>query len=434
MAEIRPFRAWRYNGTLSQNIDALTSPLFDVISEKQREKLYRNPHNSIHISVPRGPDPATTAAETLQKWKKEGVILQDPIPGIYVYYQYFSFPGSKKMRCRKGFICYIKAYDWKEGVLLRHENTIPNAVNDRTALLEQTQLNVSPTHGLYTDASHELEGYMDESMRNPIYETEDYQGVRDVISVIQDAKVIEKFKNLIASKQIILADGHHRYESSMEYRKACMENNPHHTGDEAYNFHMIYLTNTESDDLVILPTHRLISHLEKFDRNEILASLEKKFQIKEVDNPYDIHEIIMGKPWTFGLVFKDSAYAIRLKPDVFSELPWPFPEVVKQLDLTVMHYFIIEKILGIPGPQQRRSEAISFERNFSECLNKVHHGEAQLAIITQEISMEEVKNVCFSGHTMPQKSTYFYPKVVCGFIFGSIKANEHSVNDCNSPK
>lgn len=427
MAEIKPFCAWQYNHSLSSKIDDLVSPLFDVISEKQREKLYQNPHNSIHISVPKGADSAISAAETLQKWKDDGIIMQDPVPGIYVYYQHFSFPGSKKMRCRKGFVCYIKAYDWEENILLRHENTIPNAVNNRTELLEKTELNVSPTHGLYTDEHHQLEAYMDESMRNPIFETEDYQGVRDVLSVIQDAEIIEKFKNLIASKQIILADGHHRYESSMEYRKACIENNPHHTGEEAYNYHMIYLTNTESDDLVILPTHRLISHWENFDKNRMLTTIEGHFNIKEVDNPYDIHEIIMGKPWTFGLVFKDNTYAIRLKPEAFPKLHWPFPDVVKQLDLTVMHYFIIEKALGIPGPQQRRSESIGFERNFSECLNKVHHGEAQLAIITQEISMEEVKNVCFSGHTMPQKSTYFYPKVICGLVFGSIKANEQHI-------
>lgn len=427
MAAIKPFRAWRYNHSLSSNIDDLVSPLFDVISEKQREKLYQNPYNSIHISVPRGPNPAISAAQTLQSWKEGGIIVQDPVPGIYVYYQYFSFPGSKKTRCRKGFICYIKAYDWEDNIILRHENTIPHAVNDRTDLLERTELNVSPTHGLYTDAHHELETFMDESMRNPIYETEDYQGVRDVMSVIQDAEVIEKFKRLIASKQIILADGHHRYESSMEYRKSCMENNPHHTGEEAYNYHMIYLTNTESDDRVILPTHRLIGHVERFDMSRILSSIDQDFKIKEVDNPYDIHEIIMGKPWTFGLVFKDNAYAIRLKPESFSELHWPFPDVVKQLDLTVMHYFIIEKALGIPGPQQRRSKSIGFERNFSECLNKVHHGAAQLAIITQEISMEEVKNVCFSGYTMPQKSTYFYPKVICGLVFGSIQANEQNI-------
>lgn len=427
MAEIRPFRAWRYNNSLSSNIDAFTSPLFDVISEKQREKLYQNPYNSIHISVPRGPDPAHDAAETLQRWKDEGIVLHDAVPGIYVYYQYFSFPGSKKARCRKGFICYIKAYDWKDGILLRHENTIPNAVNDRTALLEKTELNVSPTHGLYTDTQHELEAYMDESMKHPIYEAEDYQGVRDVISVIEDAEVIERFKSLMASKQVILADGHHRYESSVEYRKACMQQHPLHTGNEVYNYHMIYLTNTESDDLVILPTHRLIAHLEPFDKDEILSSIGQHFQIKEVDNPYDIHEIVMGKPWTFGLVFSNAAYVVRLKPEAFSELSWPFPEVVKQLDLTVMHYFIIEKALGIPGPQQRRSELISFERNFSECLNKVHHEEAQIAIITQEISMEEVKSVCFSGYTMPQKSTYFYPKAVCGLVFGSIKASEQNI-------
>lgn len=425
MAAIKPFRAWRYNDNITQNIEELTSPLFDVVSEQQQKQLYKNPYNSIHLSVPLGENPAEQAAQTLQKWKDEGIILQDPIPGIYVYYQYFTFPGSKKQVCRKGFVCFIKAYDWEDNVLLRHENTIPKAVNDRTILLDKTQLNVSPTHGLYSDPLFELELYMDESMRQPIYESEDYQGVKDVISVIDDAFIIEKFQKLIAGKQIILADGHHRYEGSLAYRKAKMSLDKHHTGEEAYNYHLIYLTNMEADDLRILPTHRLIVGLENFDKAAMLTTLEQYFNFKAVENVFDINEIILGKQWTFGLILKDIAYIIRLKPEVFRQLQWNFPTVVKQLDLTVMHYFIIEKVLGIPGSKQRSTEHITFERNFADCLNKVNKGEAQLALITQEISMEEVKSVCFSGYTLPQKSTYFYPKVVCGYLFGSIKESEY---------
>ncbi|MGB5977668.1 MAG: DUF1015 family protein, partial [Cyclobacteriaceae bacterium] len=125
MAEIRPFRAWRYNRQLAKNIDSLTSPLFDVVSEKQREALYETPYNSINISVPRGNTPARSAIDRLTEWKEKGVIEQDEIPAIYVYYQYFSLAGSTKEYCRKGFVIMIKAYDWHERTLLRHENTIP---------------------------------------------------------------------------------------------------------------------------------------------------------------------------------------------------------------------------------------------------------------------------------------------------------------------
>lgn len=421
MAEIRPFKAWRYNEKLSANIEELTSPLFDVVSDKQRRALYQNPLNSIHLSVPeKGSD---VAARLLEKWKVDEVIRQDVLPGIYVYYQYFKMAGSPKPLCRKGFICFIRVYDWDENVILRHENTIPKAVNDRIELLEKTELNVSPTHGLYKDTSYELEKYMDEAITNPLHEAEDYQGVRDVIAVIHDAKVIQKFIDVIRDKKIILADGHHRYEGSLIHKKQ-KSLNPAHTGNEGYNFHMMYLTNTEAGDFRILPTHRLINGLKDFNESQVIKKLHDNFTVKAVEDTDTLNEVIEGQPWTFGVLFKDSAYKIRLKPEAPAKMSWPFPEEIKKLDLTVLHYFVIERVLGIPGKDQRRSENISFDRSFSDCLAKVIRGESQLALITQEVSIEDVVRVCNSGYTMPQKSTYFYPKVVCGFVFGSISQNE----------
>ncbi len=424
MAEIIPIRPWRYNVELSKNIDALVSPLFDVVSEKQRKALYQNPFNSIHLSVPQPPDAADRASELLKSWKEKKVIVQDRLPGIYVYYQYFTLAGSSREYCRKGFICHIKAYEWSDGIVLRHENTIPKAVNDRIEILAKTELHSNATHGLYTDSTFELEKFMDEAIKNPIYETEDYQGVRDVLAVIQDANVIREFIKSIEMKTIILADGHHRFEGSQVYRKQQVASHSDHTGNEGYNYHLMYLTNTEADDLRILPTHRLIKDLADFDEATILKKLEEDFIIKPADCVDTLNEIIVGKKWAFGIMFKDNAYKVRLKPESFSKLKWPFPEEVKALDLTVMHYFIIEKVFGIRGQDQRQSLHLDFDRSFSDCLKKVIQGEAQLAIITNEVSIEEVKQVCKSGYTMPQKSTYFYPKVIGGFIFSSIKEEE----------
>ncbi len=424
MAEIKPLRAWRYNEELSKSIDEITSPLFDVVSQKQRERLYQNPYNSIHLSVPQGEYAAKKAKNTLDQWKKEGIIDHDSLPGIYVYYQYFTLAGSQKEYCRKGFICNIKAYHWDENIILRHENTIPGSVNDRIDILTETELNVSPTHGLYTDDSFVLEQYMDESMLQPIYESEDYQGVRDVLSVIHDAEVIKKFIKVIDDKKIILADGHHRYEGSMLYRQQKMKENPNHTGNEGYNYHLMFLTNTEADDLRILPTHRVIKGLDNFSPAEIVKKLEEFFIIKPVEEAHSINEIILGKQWAFGILFKDFAIKVRLKPEMINTISWKFPDAIKEIDLTVMHYFIIEKCLGIPGKDQRASNILEFDRSFSDCHAKVITENAQMAIITNDISMEDVKQVCYSGFTMPQKSTYFYPKVICGFLFSSIKENE----------
>ena len=423
MAEIIPLRGWRYNQELSKDIQDLTSPLFDVVSIKQREALYQNPYNSIHLSVPAGAKPAEEAAELLQTWKTEGIIKQDYLPGIYVYYQYFRLPDSEQEYCRKGFMCHIRAYDWADNILLRHENTIPASVNDRITLLAATQLQVSPTHGLYTDPDFVLEKYMDESIQAPLHESEDYQGVRDVVAVIQDAAVVQQFMLLLQDKQVLLADGHHRYESSLQFRKSQMAANPEHTGKEAYNYHFIYLTNTEAHDLRILPTHRVLVNL-ALDNEEFLKKLADYFIIIPLSDPYDVNEIIAGKKWAFGMYLRGKPYKIRLKPEVHDQLFWQVPAAVKDLDLTVLHYFVLEKVLGINQETQRNSDQIQYIRSFAECLARVDHHEAAVAFITNGVSMEQVKTVCYSGALMPQKSTFFYPKVISGLVFSSIKQNE----------
>lgn len=423
MAEIRPFKAWRYNAELSKEIENLTSPLFDVVSHRQRQALYANKNNSVHLSVPDGDDPAREAAKTLDRWKEQGIIEQDHLPGIYVYFQRFSLPGGDHVYMRKGFVCKIRIYDWDEKVLLRHENTMPHSVSDRQELLAHTGLNVSPTHGLYTDADQEIEPILEESMKNPIYEVEDYQGVTDYLSVVQDRVAIQKIMSVIKDKQIILADGHHRYEGALAHYKHMRDTNPNHTGKEGYNFHLMYLTNTEARDLRILPTHRLIKGF-PVKEETFLGKLQEDFIVKPVENPFEINEIILGKQWAFGLLIGDNAYKIRLKPDRIDHMTWSFPSAIKELDLTVMHYFLFEKVMGIPGKEQRAARSIQFERNFPACLQEVVSGKADFAVITKDISIDTVKQVCYSGYTMPQKSTYFYPKVICGFLFSSILDDE----------
>ena len=420
MAEIRPFKAWRYRPSFLKEIGELTSPLFDVASEKQREALYGNPLNSIHLSIPRGDQPAKNAAAVLNEWKQKKIIVQDKMPGIYVYYQYFSLPSEPKPYCRKGFICKIRVHDWQDNIILRHENTMGKAVDEQVELLAQTRLNASPTHGLYSDDSFELEAYMDACTQDPICEAEDYQGVKDVMGIIQDETIIAKFLERLKDAQIILADGHHRYAGSLSYMKQKTNENPNHTGNEGYNFHLMWLTNTEADDIRILPTHRLIADLENFDEIVVTQKFAKNFKIKSVPDANDIHEFILGKPWTFGLLFKENAYVVQLKPEAFPALRWNFPDEIKQLDLTVAHYFIIEDILGIPGRKQNTSHYIKYERNFTRCMTAVLKEEAQMAIVTNDVHIDDVKRVCGCGCTMPPKSTFFYPKAVCGFLYCSI--------------
>jgi len=423
MAEIKPLRAWRYHDNLCENIETYVCPPFDVVSEEQKQSLYNHPLNSIHISVPQGKQPAKQAALVLDNWKKEGILKQDIKPCIYVYYQHFTFPGETKPYVRKGFVCFIKASFWDEKVILRHENTMPYSVNDRLDLLAETQLNASPTHGLYTDEKYILEALMDESMRNPVYDIEDFQGVRDVLSIIDNPDIIHKFLQVLQEKQVILADGHHRYESSLMYRKQQMEQNPNHTGDELYNYHLMYLSNTEGDDLRILPTHRLLNGLADFAPAEILINAGKYFYVQPAQ-PENIPMLIHGKKWSFGLLLVNESYTLQLKPEVHAQMSWNLPDLVKQTDLVVLHHFFIEKVLGISEAEQPNHKGISYEKSFETCLQKVQKQAAQLGLIVNGISVEQVKKICYNGYLMPQKSTYFYPKAICGFLFGSIKETE----------
>ena len=428
MAEIQPLRGWRYNPVLSQRIDDYVSPLFDVVSQKQREALYRNPLNSIHLSVPRGDDATGQALQRLLEWQQTGVLRQDELPGIYVYYQYFRLPGSTREFCRKGFMCHIRAYAWADNVVLRHENTLPSSVNDRAELLARTEFQTSATHGLYRDEDFELEQWMDEAMLDPLYQTEeDYQGARDVLAVIQDAHIIDRFQAVLAQRQVILADGHHRYEGSLAYRQAQLAANPDATGNEGWNYHLMYLTNSAADDLRILPTHRLLLELPgNLTDAELLARLETHFIVLPKEDVYDLPELIAGKRWAFGLYLRDGqAYKIRLRPEVHAQLNWDTTPEVKDLDLTVLHFFMLEKVLGIVGPDaQRQWSGVAYVRSFSECLKRVDDGEARAALITNEVTMDEVERVCHSGAVMPPKSTFFYPKTIGGFLFSSIRAEE----------
>ena len=427
MVEILPFRAWRYAAALTPRIGALTAPLFDVVSERQRERLYHEPLNSIHLSVPRPEDhlsPAEAAAARLADWQRRGVLRQDPLPGIYVYYQHYVLPGSDRPYVRKGFLAHLRLHPWADGVVRRHENTMPAAVDERTALLAATRLHVSATHGLYTDPSLALEPLMDESQTQPLYDTEDYQGVREVLSVVHDRRAVQRFMEAMrAQPYVILADGHHRYEASLAYRRQQRRQQPDAPAGAPFDYHLMYLTNTEGDGLRILPTHRLVSRLPDFDADPLLTRLEADFHVQELEGPYQVNEVIRDKPWTFGLILPGRTYQVRLRPGRLDQLPWNFPDDIRRLDLTVLHYFILERALGLPGPQQRRSPHVAYEPNFARCVAAVQQGIAQLAVVTNEISMQTVKRVCAGGHTLPPKSTYFYPKVICGFAFSSLVAD-----------
>jgi uncharacterized protein (DUF1015 family) len=420
MADILPLHAWRYNTAQFNNLNKLCSPLFDVITPTQRKQLYEiSPYNAIHISVPRTTPQALQS--TIKQWKEDKIILRDTLPSIYVYYQYFSLQG--KIHIRKGFIANLQLDD-TQTIVLPHENTLKNSVTERTEVLSYTQMNVSPTHGLYSDPKNTLEHVLDKYMQYPVYRYVDYQGVEDRMAIIQDAKDIAFIIRYLKDKVIYLADGHHRYESSFQYYQEQKKKNPQHTGTEGYNYHLMYFTALESEGIKILPTHRLIKNT---DVQSLLQKIEKHFTIQECEKNVLLSSKIKNEKYTIGVITKDKNYIISLKTDIQTFIPQSLHSSVQSLDYTLLHYGIFENLLGIDIEAQRTWEELAFLRDEKVVENKVKQGEADIAFIMNTVSKEQMKQVCESGQIMPMKSTYFYPKVICGFVFASIEEQ-----DCQS--
>jgi uncharacterized protein (DUF1015 family) len=422
MADLLPLKAWRYNEQLTGELGNLISPLFDVVTERQREKLYENPFNSIHLSLPAGSSPADQAKTLLEAWKKRQVIVQDYIPGIYVYYQFFKVSDREHPVCRKGFIAQIKVEDWHKQVVLRHEGTSRKGVSEREELLGKTLIQASPTFGLYEDPEFGLEEILDQAMEDPVYDLEDYQGVREVMGIIHDAAVINRVIKFMKGKQILIADGHHRYSAALEYAKK--RNSIAHPQSRFHPFcyHEMYFCNASSQALIIFPNHRVFRGL-GLGEGELLEKVAPYFTFKEVEDQEDIEDIINNKRYTFGLVFRGRAYLMSLREDCLTGNFGISPQL-KNLEVYQVHYFLVQQGMGIPMDEQPTSTHLHYERHSSKCFLALERMEAEIVVIMPRISAKKVFEVCKSGEILPQKATYFYPKVVSGLLFGSIKPED----------
>lgn len=422
MAKIKPFRAWRYNREKIQDINKKFSPLFDVVNPRQLEALYQIPNNSIHISVPRSHE---QVLDKLKEWKSNKIICQDPIPGIYIYYQRFSLFGENKQYIRKGIISMVSL---EKSEIVLHEDTMPSSVNDRIELLEKTMLNVAPTHGLYFDESFELEGLMDSYMKNPLYEYIDYQGVINKLAIVQHPEDIKFIMNKLAKQKIYLADGHHRLESSRIFWEK-QKSMPDVSASSSMGYHLMYLTNLASDDLRILPTHRLWKPRFAPDIGYIVEKLRRYFSFIDVTTTRrPVYEMLKGLKSTYGLITRERQWIIQLRPEIdpLKEIRFDMPNVLKQQDYTLLHYFVFDRVLGYPYERQQETEEIVYEKDYASAIAAVSSGEASLSFIANDVQMEEMMAICDTGAKMPRKATYFYPKVVCGLVFGSIDENENN--------
>lgn len=427
MAEIRPFRALRYNLEQAGSIQELTCPPYDIISEEQRrEYLSRNGCNIIRLELPKeGENPYEEAARTLHAWREEGILQLDMDPGFYLYEEEFlsqvDHGEPKKVR---GLVCLVRLEDFANGVVLPHEETLSKAKEDRFQLLSATRCNFSSIYSLYQDEGHTTAQRLENLSRScpPRYAFSDGL-VTHRLWVINDPVAIEALREDFAGRKLYIADGHHRYETGLRYRDTLARQGAYLPGSQ---YILMTLTDMADPGLTVFPTHRLVRGLESFDSAALLAAcgedftLEAKPSREESQAALDSlfqqgrHAFALydGKNWTV-LALKDTAVMEKLLPEK--------SQAYRTLDVSILHSLVLEKLLGIDKENMANQKNLTYTRSAEEAQAAVDMGESQCCFLLNPTRVEEIGQVAANGEKMPQKSTYFYPKLITGLAMNDLE-------------
>jgi uncharacterized protein (DUF1015 family) len=451
MANIYPFRAWRYSPSAVRLDEVVTQP-YDKISPAMQQAYYlRSPFNLVRIilglpepgDAERGQSVYTRAARDLRAWQDQGVLAQEKDPCIFAYAQQFKVPGTEIMKERRGFIALGKLHDYSEQVAFRHEQTLSKPKSDRLNLLKATHAHFGQIFMLYSDPASSIEKILydcnvagtvgrDRSRsEQAIYtgygslcgEVTDEYGVLHRVWSISDPALINQVVTAMASKKLIIADGHHRYETALNYSKehasAKTETStgtlPQPEFPEAAA--MMTFVNMDSDGLVILPTHRVVHSLTNFDPAAFARAAEAFFTIEPLhatDSSSLIKTLTSQQGTTFVAVTRAGALLLRAKPEPVAAALASLPERQRKLDLSCLHSIVLDRLLGLDTEKVREQTNIRYLRDAVEAVEQVRSGEADVAFLTNPVSMEQLREVAFAGDVMPQKSTDFFPKLLSG--------------------
>jgi uncharacterized protein (DUF1015 family) len=440
MALVRPFRAFRYNSRRVPFERVLTQP-YDKISPAQQEKYYAaDPHNLITVEKGRSsPNDSpqdnvyTRAAAALKDWISNTVVEQDPEPAFYAYTQEFALPGSSERRTRRGFIGAGKLEDYSAGIIFRHEHTLSGPKADRLELLRMTRTHTGQLFLLYSDRELQIDGILNEvqSSQTPVTELADEYGVIHRLWMVSDPDRIAAIQTAMADQKLVIADGHHRYETSLNYRNEARKRAGKLIPDAPYEFSMMTFINTQSEGLTILPTHRVVANLRDFSWSNVRRYVEPWFATEVFAFPEEAGgqeaqqnflKCLTGAKQRRAIGIYPKAepasrafYALTMWPqaDIGQILPGLSP-LQRQLDVVLLHQGILEPVLGIT-PQAVACEAnLTYEREAQLAIRAVDSGAAQLAFLLNPVEVELVMKVATGGEVMPQKSTDFYPKLLSG--------------------
>lgn len=414
MAVIKPIKPLRF--TDKKNIDTCVCPPYDIISDKEREEIVgRNSHNIVILEKPEGENKYENAAKLLKEWVAEGVLKRDDSEGIFVYQEKFSVAGKDYVF--DGLVCLAKLYEFAEKVVLPHEETLSKAKQDRLNLLTATHCNFSSVYSLYVDEEKKVEAIIEKSKK---LEAEcsftDSEDVTHTLWKITDKNDLDALVSAFADKQLFIADGHHRYETSLNYRRICKEN-----GVEGQDTDYILMTLVDMDNkgLVIMPTHRVITE-KGLDLEALKEKCKEEFEITEMEDVSKAEEVLasLSDVHAYALYSGGKGFTLfKRKEDAVIE---GHSDAYCGLDVSVLHTLILEKGFGIDKENMANQKSLIYTRSIDEAVSLVKSCDASCAFILNSTKVQQIKAVSLAGDKMPQKSTYFYPKLITGLVINCL--------------
>ncbi len=422
MAVIKPFKAIHYNSNI---ISELVAPPYDVIGKELQGELYKkNPNNIIRLDLNRDSDPYPAASAEMSRLLMEKVLVSDKEPAIYPYFQTFKTQKGKEVT-RRGFVSWIKLEPFEAGVVLPHEHTLSGPKLDRLNLMTATKASFSQIFSLYGDSEKILEKEYDflKTIR-PFLEA-DYDGVENKIYRIADQAKMKIFQDLLSNLPVYIADGHHRYETALEYQRLQHEKNPGCNGGAPHDYIMMYFTNTYDSGLVVYPTHRIIHSLAGFDAEKLLAAVRTNFELTAEPSAEKLAQnLVSAGAHSFGVILPERKYhlmKLRGGADVLNIVKDNVPAPVKNLDVTLLHDFVLLHTLGISKEAQEKKLNINYTIEKDEVDSAIQSRKGQIGFLLNSTKVEQVQEVADAGAVMPQKSTYFYPKLLSGMLISNLE-------------
>ena len=434
MSEIIPFQALRYDPAQVKLEDVVTQP-YDKITPEMQSRYYElSPHNLVRIILGKAGETDTPtfnsytrAAEYLHDWRSAGILKQDAGPSFYLYSQTFTVPGTRDLAERRGQIALGRIHDYSDGVVFRHEQTLAKPRADRLNLLKATKAHFGQIFMLYSDSQAELEKLLAKKTEDdPEISVLDEYEVLHRIWRIGDPAMISAIQQLMAGKKLLIADGHHRYETALAYRDERRKESESTDPNAAYEYVMMTLVPMESRGLVILPTHRIVHGLVSFDREHMLESAKRFFDIDRIDlrtesrSATTLLEEAGENGTAFVAVTRQGPYLLRAKKRAVQEALSTFSERQRRLDVVQLHKLLLERILGISEEAIRNQENVKYERDAFEAISWVRQG-ANVAFLMNAAKIEQVSDIAFGGEVLPQKSTDFYPKLLSGLTIYALE-------------